>query len=614
MNETRTTKGKGAKAQAVRAYEPLDAKEIERRGNELADLIEQRFEALAHVLLEYESYEVVTDETERALDLLRNLKENRAYFKLRIGEVTAFLPRNQPLYAFCCFVIVPSLMASEVHFRIPHSMRHFFPKMLALLEVYERFPNVRVSNKERSEFLLERSALRTDPKSGETRPVTEAVIFTGNSVHADQLRLVFDQRTLFISNGSGHNPVVVAKDAKLAKAVDATLKLQLYNQGQDCAAPNAVLVHKAVFQEFLRLVRDELRTVKVGHYSNKECRVGPISDPKDLVRVQDFLIRHREWLDPTTPGIICSQDAILEPTIVAKPLSKGGNYSEIFAPVIFLQPYADDADLAQYFETPQYAHNAMYVTVYGTSKYLEKMVRSGKTKKAKVPHDRTTFLKNTHLHAPGKERGTEPYGGYGYGASSISIGGKVMPKPTLPQRDIFEWVAAPLLKKSRAELDADATRFAATTRKDVQKILKLKSMEDASRGGDRASIGTTYVDLEAMKEEGRRYARIEAESAYQLLETPNAKHIAKMPPADAKPVKELAKLLKKRPKIRVDELNTTLYALPVPDGAAGKEKRESQLRFFQNLYQLLLGTESGPRLAQFLVDIDRKKACELLDV
>lgn len=593
-------------------YSPLSFKQVERKAYLLAERIESRFEEIAHILLRYESYEVVCDEIERTLDLLRNIKENEEYFKLRVGAVTAFLPRNQPLYALTCFVIIPSLMASEVHFRIPHSMRHFFPNLLVLLDFYTFFPNVTVSHKERSEFLTERSALLIDPKTKETKPVTDVVIFTGTSVHADQLRLVFDERTLFITNGAGHNPVVVTKDANLAKAVAAVLSVQLYNQGQDCAAPNAILIHKDVYQDFLRTIRDELRTVKVGQYVDRSCRVGPISEPKDLVRIQDFLIRHRECLDPTTPGIIRAHDAILEPTIVSKPLKQGGNFSEIFAPILFLQKYEKDSDLAMYFEDQQYAPNAMYITVYGKSAYLKKLIN--REIKGKMLHDKASILYNTHLHAKGIERGTQPYGGYGYGASNLSIHGKITPKPTLPQRDIYEWVAKPLLEeKSRKNFQADTERFTKIHQKDVQKLLRLKASESSEAGGQLPS-GITYIDLQGIIPGGKRYLKIEEDHAYHLLDKPNATYIAKLKLSELKQIRDLRTLLLRKKPMSLEKFSTALYAVAVPANASKKEKQALQLLFFKNVYELLFAESSGPRLAQFLIEVDKKKICELLDV
>lgn len=604
-------RGKSARTAQI-PYTPINFAKSQKLATALAERIETRFEEITHVLLEYESYEVVTDEVARTLDLLRNLKENERYFRLRIGEVTTFLPRNQPLYALTCFVIVPSLMASEVHFRIPNSMRHFFPKLLALLGIYQQFSNIFVSHHERLDFLRERSALRVNSKTGESAPVTDVVIFTGTPVHADQLRFVFDHRSLFITNGSGHNPIVISKDADIKNAVEATLTLQLYNQGQDCAAPNAVLVHKSIFPTFLHQLRDGIRAVGVGDYRDRICRVGPISEPKDIVRIQSFLIENRRWIDPTTPGIISAHDATLEPTIIDKPLCEGGNFNEIFAPVIFLQEYERDSDLALYFENIQYAQNAMYVTLYGTSAYVRKLI--GRPINGKVLHDKSSFLHNTHLHAYGVERGTQPYGGYGYGASNLSFNGRIICKPTLPQRDIYELVAKPLLrKKSLKSYRAHMAEFTGVNYKDVRKLLRLKAFELPHQNKTLVT-GLTYIDMEAVTTNNLRYVKVDKDYSYQLLKGQNTEYIAKLEPNDIKTIRTLRALLLHKPMLSLDDFTTKIFTLPVGRKVSMHEKHVRQLRFFQNIYQLLLGKNSGPRLARFLFDVDKKKVCELLDV
>lgn len=593
-------------------YTELDFDLINSRANDFVDHMEAKYEELAHILLEYESYEVVVDEINRTFDLLRHLRENEEYFKLRIGSVAAFLPRNQPLYALSCFVLVPSLMASEVHFRIPQSMTHFFPRLLALLEVNKRFPNVKISIKQRVDFLKERSALNVIQSTKETFPITEAVIFTGTPSHADQLRNVFDQGTLFITNGSGHNPIVVGIDADINKAVEASLKLKLYNQGQDCASPNSILVHKDIFNDFMRILRDEIRTVRVGDYRDRKCRVGPISNPKDLVRIQDLLIDNREWLDPTTPGIIRAYDAILEPTIITKPLRSGANFDEVFAPALFVQKYDEDADLSIYFEDPRYAVNAMYVTLYGSSNYVKKLI--GRDIGGRVLHEKTSFLHNNHLHTYGQERGTQPYGGNGYGASSISIHGKITPKATLPQRDIYEWVAKPLLKKATLQKKLTALKsIDDTVFKDVTKLMRLKTQNNDDNEEFRLNENV-YIDLEGILDENLRYTKLDQERLHTLLESPNTTYITKLNLDELELVRNLKKLVISSRNLPLEEFSTKLYALSAEPNASKSENRKRQFRFFQIVYQLLLGKDSGPRLAQFILDVDSDHAFLLLDV
>ena len=591
---------------------PLDFSEINQRTQIFADHIEAHFEELAQILLTYESFEVVQDETARTLDLLRNLRENKKYFRLRVGAVTSFLPRNQPLYALTCFVIVPSLMASEVHFRIPHSMREFFPKLLTALDIHRWFPNIVISHKERLEFLRERSALWINPKTQESWPVTDAVIFTGTSNHADRLRLVFDHRTLFIANGAGHNPIVVSEDANIPKAVEATLMLQLYNQGQDCAAPNAILVHKKIYPAFLRLLEEGLRAVRVGHYNERSCRVGPISEPEDLVRIQSFLIEHRAWLNPSTAGVIRASDAILEPTIICKPLKESGNFTEVFAPIIFLQQYEGDSDLALYFENPHYARNAMYISLYGTSEYIKDLI--GRPIGGKVLHESGSVLQNTHLHEKGVERGTQPYGGCGHNASSLSINDNIICKATLPQRDIYDWIAKPLLRgKTRDRHKAILRQVTKIQQKDVQKLLGLKALTRQENSAE-SSAGISYVDSHAIKGEGRRYIRVGTEYTFHLLDKPNIEHIASLEPKDLQLIRTLRAFLQHQPDVPIDEFTSWLYALAKKPRASERENRAGQLRFFNHVYQLLLGKESGPRLAHFLLDTDRQQVLKLLDV
>lgn len=88
--------------------------------------IRQTSDNLWNALCAYESHEVFSDEVRRTLDLLDHIDENIGYFRIRIGDVAAFLPRNQPLYALTCFVLIPSLMSTGVHFRVPAAWRNSF--------------------------------------------------------------------------------------------------------------------------------------------------------------------------------------------------------------------------------------------------------------------------------------------------------------------------------------------------------------------------------------------------------------------------------------------------------------------------------------------------------
>lgn len=593
-------------------YSAIDFAEVNARARRYASLIETRFDRLAQVLSTYETWDVIEDEVGRAVDLLRSLEENADYFRLRVNEVASFLPRNQVLYAFTCFVVVPSFMAAEVSFRVPHSMKRFYPHLLEILEVAKFFPNVRVSHESRTGFLRERSALLVDPITNDAMPRTDVVIFTGTPTHARQVRAVFDPRTLVIANGSGHNPVVISDDADVDKAVDAVLALQLYNQGQDCAAPNAVLVHEGVYEDVLRRLRAELAKVAIGPYSDRNVRIGPITDTTDLVRIQQVLVRNAEWIDPTTPGVIRTHESVVEPTIVAKPLAAGGSYEETFAPVIFLQSYRRDDELARYFEDTRYSPNAMYVTVFGRSDYVEGL--SNRRIDGKVLHPPETVLRENHLHMPGVERGTQPYGGNGADASSLTINGSMIAKATLPQRDIYEQVIAPLVDSCAVQQRLAQLRTCSRVdAKPVERLVKLTT-EQLRLEPARSEWSALYVDRRALApRKGAAFVEVPERHAHRLLNLPNVAVLTQLTSADLQRLKDVSDLVAKNSQLDGEEFADRLYAI-AGSGAAADETKMRQKAFFELVYKLLFGRPSGPRLHSFLREADWHQVSRLLGV
>lgn len=377
-------------------------------------------------LMTYETLKVANDEIDRTLDLLESLNENSAYLAGKVGKVVTFLPINQPLYALACFGIVPSFLAKEVHVRPPAIARDLFVKLQTVLELQQIVPNLHICNSTRREFLAQHI---------ENKP--DAVIFTGKPDNARTTQRLFGNDVLFIGNGASHNPVIVAPDANITAAVEAVVEVQLYNQGGDCAAPNSILVHATIADEFTSQLLDRLKQIKVGAYQDPSVCVGPMQDKKNFAEVVEALFAERNRLYPTSEIMIDHERHLLYPTILLRPLSEGGNYTEWFAPVFVVQKYDDDSELALYFESTEYADNAGYVTLYGTSDFVDKRLVNTSI------HNEVTIIRNTHLHAPGIERGTQPYGGYGKNSSFISYKGHTISKPTLPQREIFEFLLKP---------------------------------------------------------------------------------------------------------------------------------------------------------------------------
>ncbi|MGM1062616.1 aldehyde dehydrogenase family protein [Saccharothrix sp. Mg75] len=401
---------------------PIDFVEVRERARLFAALLRERTAAIVRGLSGYQCANVALDEIERSVDLLDNLHLNRDYFRAKVGAVTTFLPLNQPLYATVCFGVVPSLMAEDTALRPPTVMHPHYRVLADVLDLTTHFPELHVSYDGKEEFVAQR-AHRTD-----------AVVFTGTPENAGKVRKSFPRRTLFILNGSGHNPLVVTETADVDLAVTCALRVVLYNQGQDCAGPNALLVHRDRLAEFRETLLARLRAVehRIGPYADPDNLVGPNTDPDHAVKmVRRFRDDRRHWVHG---GEVNPVSGLIRPAVFEKDLTLGGNFNEFFAPVFFLQPYDGDADLARYFEDRHYAANAMYISVFGDSPYVKSLLDT-------PLHDADSILWDTDLHLT--ERGHLPYGGRGPAASCLYVDGVRLPGATLPQRDIYLHLVAP---------------------------------------------------------------------------------------------------------------------------------------------------------------------------
>ena len=397
-------------------FDVLDFDEINSRAKAFAYLLQERASAVIEILQRYECHNVIMDELVRSTDHLTHLDKNASYFRHQVGMVKSHLPSNQPLYSLVCFGIVPALMATEVLVRPPTLMQDLLAYLSEVLSLNKYFPNLSLRCIGGPTFAAER------------RDETFGVIFTGTSAVADVVRQLYPSSALFILNGSGHNPVVVTETADVHAAVRSVIGLCLHNQGQDCAAPNSLLVATSKLDEFLELLLHDLRRVDllVGPYEDSKNIVGPNSRPNDLLRIASMFRQHATWLG--YGGDVNFATSIVRPTVFVKPLAEGAALSEFFAPVFMVQPYGRDQELSDYFSHPDYARNAMYVTVFGDSDFVRILVE-------RELHTDANVLWDTDLHV--EERGWRPYGGMGQAASCVYADGICIPGPTLPQRDLF---------------------------------------------------------------------------------------------------------------------------------------------------------------------------------
>ncbi len=154
----------------------------------------------------------------------------------------------------------------------------------------------------------------------------------------------------------GKAPVVIFDDANLQAACEWIAVAGYFNAGQDCTAATRVLVEASDYEDVVALLSEQAKNViKVG-MPNEDVLVGPVNNANQLARVQGFLDRVPSHARVTAGGSAIKRPGYFwNPTVVAD-LKQDDEMiqSEIFAPVITVQKFTDEAEAVRYANGVQY--------------------------------------------------------------------------------------------------------------------------------------------------------------------------------------------------------------------------------------------------------------------
>ena len=174
---------------------------------------------------------------------------------------------------------------------------------------------------------------------------------------------------------------------------------------------------------------------------------------------------------------------------------------------------------------------------------------------------------------------------------------------TLPQRDIFNFLAMPILAvgggATRKERLGPESKIEF---KNVEKLLRLRPENASPQTPDRRR-GSIYIDLTTI-EQGRRFLAVNEGSGFELLSEPNSDFMAGMPPEDLLLVQSLWNLILTKDLHTMESFSSAIYSIAKDPNLGRKENSARQLRFFRILYRLMFGADSGPNLSSFLWETD----------
>jgi len=418
-----------------------------------ASHLESNIEIIHAVLRKYQSKQVVDDEIQRSVDVLRNLSDVGRYFvRPFLSESTAvFMPLNLPLYSFVLFGAMPAYQSASLTIRAPERMREVFQELAEKMALKSHYPNIQFFQGSRERFI-----------SDVCRSAT-VVIFTGRQENFLHIQKVCGKNTLVLYNGVGHNPIVVTPSADLDLAVRKTLHVKLFNNGQDCAGPDSILVHSSVADGFMSRLLAELKKVRCdASYANDEVVIGPLFEISSLPHFVHLVSEMRsKGAVITHGGQIDLANNLVFPCVVRTTLRQLQNFTEIYSPLFCVAEYERDSELSLYFDDPnsRYQSNEMYISLFGESESVANARGS-------------IVLKNCTIHDA--ERGVCEYGGYSPGASQVSYRGMHISKPLLIPREIHNFLSVAgqnlFSKAPKIKGDHDQQIIAADFQENVRRI------------------------------------------------------------------------------------------------------------------------------------------------
>ena len=255
------------------------------------------------------------------------------YIRVPVGIVSAITPFNFPLN-LSMHKVAPALAAGNAVILKPSERTPLTPLMLGEVLIEAGIP---------------KKAISVIPGYGDvgkamtTHPDVRVVSFTGSKKVGEIISKQVGIKRLVLELGS-NSAIVVHRDADIERAVEKAVLGGYAIAGQVCISVQRVFVHEDIFEEFLKRLKEKVKTLRVGDPMSEETDVGPMITEKETLRI-------REWIEEAVGsgaklevgGVACAEKtALFEPTVVSLVPPEARLFKEeAFAPVVIVDPYRE---------------------------------------------------------------------------------------------------------------------------------------------------------------------------------------------------------------------------------------------------------------------------------
>ena len=88
---------------------------------------------------------------------------------------------------------------------------------------------------------------------------------------------------------SGHSPFIVFEDVDLNKVTDMAIFAKFRNNGQVCISPSRFYIHESKKDNFIKLMVEKTKKLKIGNGMDKNTILGPLTTKKRLDEIENLV-------------------------------------------------------------------------------------------------------------------------------------------------------------------------------------------------------------------------------------------------------------------------------------------------------------------------------------
>jgi len=158
----------------------------------------------------------------------------------------------------------------------------------------------------------------------------------------------------------GKNAAAFLADADIDGAVAGILQTAFVHQGQVCAAPERLYVHRSIVDELVDKLAKALGQLRIGGALDPEAQFGPLANSAHFEKILNFFQRAHAGNRVVCGGRAVQREGyFVEPTVV---LANGADdpllHEEAFGPVVSVLPFDDEAQLLEWMNDSPYGLTA----------------------------------------------------------------------------------------------------------------------------------------------------------------------------------------------------------------------------------------------------------------